>query len=249
MIIGVSGRINSGKDTVGSIVKYWLNWAGKGKAGSYSSYMLMDHWYNPMDWQIKKFADKLKYMTALLTGATLEQLEDREFKNSYLPPCWDIEKQMTECDGNDGVDGYAVMPMTYREFMQKLGTEAIRNGLHSDTWVNALMADYDSSSNWIITDLRFPNEYESIKRKGGICIRVHRSTDIVKEESNEVLTVSFKKDGVPTVSFKEVSQPFAHSSETALDSYKFDYYLNNTGSIEDLVIDVKEMLVHFKLLD
>ena len=222
MIIGVSGRINSGKDTVGSIIKYWLNWAGKGKAGSYSSYMLMDHWYNPMDWQVKKFADKLKYMTALLTGATLEQLEDREFKNSYLPPCWDIEKQMTECDGNDGVDGYAVMPMTYREFMQKLGTEAIRKGLHTDTWVNALMADYDSSSNWIITDLRFPNEYKAIKDKGGITIRVTRPRAVYDS---------------------------LHESETALDSQKFDYYLNNTGSIEDLVIDVRDLLITIKLLE
>ena len=74
--------------------------------------------------------------------------------------------------------------MTYREFLQKLGTEAMRDGLHTNVWVNALFADYiphkkeggfqrsvkDTNGipydfeyeveypNWIITDMRFPNE-------------------------------------------------------------------------------------------
>ena len=220
MIIGISGKIGTGKDTVGSIIKYWLNYADKGKAGSYSSYLLMDHWYNPDDWVIKKFADKLKQIASILTGVSLGKLEDRNFKNSYMPSCWNKVKQMTECDGDDGVDGYSIMPMTYRQFLQELGTEAIRNGLHENTWVNALMQQYDrNESNWIITDVRFPNEYKAIIEAGGIMIRVQR-------------------DGVKDT----------HPSETSLDHHQFDYTLYNSGDMEMLVKQVHQMLTFLKLI-
>jgi hypothetical protein len=143
--------------------------------------------------------------------------------------------------------------MTVRLFLQKLGTEAIRNGLHTNAWVNALFADYKDVKqsedglihekygehditivpnpilwskyypNWIITDLRFPNEFEAIKNRGGLCIQIDRKNSFYCR--------------------------VLHSSDTALDSHKFDYVLNNPGSIDELVEEVKKMLVHFKLLE
>jgi len=73
-----------------------------------------------------------------------------------------------------------------REFLQKLGTNAMRNGLHENVWVNALMCDYKPESykridvvytasslpNWIITDTRFPNELEAGKKHDGITIKI-----------------------------------------------------------------------------
>lgn len=214
--------MGSGKDTVGSIMKYWLNYRSKHKAGSYSSYLLMDHWHNPGDWEVKKFADKLKEVASILTNVPVEKFEDQAFKNSDMPEEWDYIRQMTECDGDEGVDGYAVMPMSYRLFLQKLGTEAIREGLHMDTWINALMSSYhEERSKWIITDLRFPNELDCILAHGGITVRVTRPSTI----------------------------PPVHDSETALDKQKFDYYINNTGSIEDLVIDVRDLLLTLDLIE
>jgi hypothetical protein len=216
MIIAINGRIGSGKDAVGSIIKY-LTYDG---------------------WKIKKFAGKLKQIASLLTGIPEEKFEDQEFKQSNMPEEWNYCKQMFECDENNQ-DGFSMMPMTYREFLQKLGTDAIRNGLHSETWVNALFADYYKSRikyyvedvseykmelpNWIITDLRFSNEFEAVKKHGGICIRVERRD------------------------FNEVPN-WNHPSETALDSYNFDYVLDNFGTIEDLVVEVEKMLKHFKLI-
>jgi hypothetical protein len=244
-LIGISGRIGSGKDTVGLIIQHLLQ--------------------NQTDWKVKKFAGKLKDVASLLTGIPAEQFEDQKFKDSYMNSSWSYFKQITEFDGDEGEDAYTFIRMTYRLFLQKLGTEAIRNGLHPNTWVNALFADYypvaevynlgrDSDSsiwkkgesvnkdiypNWIITDLRFPNEYEAIQSKGGLCIRVERGTQ-----------TAYYSDLPPE------SSPLAHArrgkelhpSETSLNSYKFDYVLDNSSDIESLVKEVEKMLRHFKLL-
>jgi hypothetical protein len=143
--------------------------------------------------------------------------------------------------------------MTYREFLQKLGTEAMRDGLHTNVWVNALFADYfckdcgweeeqkgtiDACSgkhelpNWIITDMRFPNELEAVKEKGGITIRVVRPHGYTNPHTGE---------------YKEMPLSY-HPSETALDDAKFDYEIINDGTIEDLIEKVKEILIKEQII-
>lgn len=218
MILGINGKIGSGKDTVGSIIQYltsdykeiygYLEWVERVKI--YSSFP-----YSP--WKIKKFAGKLKEIAALLTGCTIEQLEDQEFKKETLGFNW----RSGHCIG---------AASTYRELLQLLGTEIMRDKVHPNVWVNALMADYKEQQNydssfsypkWIITDMRFPNEIEAVKAKDGITIRVHR--DIHKGNAHIA--------------------PIPHASETALDDAKFDYEIMNDGTIDDLIQKVKVILV------
>ena len=156
-----------------------------------------------------KFAGKLKDIASHLTGIPIEDFEDQEFKKTNLGPEW-----WTTCD-----EGH--QPMTVRDFLQKLGTDALRNGLHTNVWVNALMADYDEDSNWVITDTRFPNEAQAIKDKGGIVIRVDRP-------------------GVKPIN--------THPSETGLDNWKFDYTIANVSDIFDLKQTVEQILKHADLL-
>ena len=68
--------------------------------------------------------------------------------------------------------------------------------------------------NWVITDMRFPNELEAIKNRDGISIRVNRGPQNSK----------------------------GHESETALDSSIFDYTIDNNSTIEDLIAQVKTIL-------
>ena len=187
-LIGISGKISSGKDLAGKIL-------------------------NDLSGDIfenKKFADKLKDMVCLLIGCTREQLEDREFKEKELGEEW---RQYF----NDDYDLVCEKESTFsslltpRKLLQLLGTEAGRQVIHNNIWVNALFADYDTSSNydsnWIITDVRFPNECQAIKDRGGIVIKINRDSDVVDN----------------------------HSSETALDNYDgFDFVVDNNGSIDDL---------------
>jgi hypothetical protein len=113
------------------------------------------------------------------------------------------------------------MPMTVREFLQKLGTDGLRDGLHGNVWVNALFADYTPTHNWIITDVRFPNEAKAIKDRGGIIIRVDRP--FVKPINN-------------------------HSSEIALDEWNFDYKIGNVSDLKSLAFTVENILLKEKLL-
>ncbi len=121
---------------------------------------------------------------------------------------------------------------TIREFLQLLGTESIRNQLHENIWVNALFADYDKHKhiNWIITDCRFPNEAKAVKDRGGIIVRVNRNDP----------NIGVYPDKFPL-------ERVLHNSETALDDYTFDYTIDNSGTVDELVEKVKEMLKHFKL--
>lgn len=145
------------------------------------------------EWEVRKFSGKLKEVATVLTGIPSGMFESQEFKSMELPG-WD---------------------MTVREFLQRVGTEGIRNGVHPDAWVNALFADYYKHDYWIITDCRFPNEAQAIKDRGGKVVRIVRP-------------------GVSAIN--------AHSSETALDDWDFDYVIHNDGTLEDLMTKALEIL-------
>lgn len=212
MIIGVNGYSGSGKDTVGTIIQY-LNCPNVGNnpiEKVCANYEEHEWWlYEQSDWEIRKFAGKLKDIASHLTGIDIEDFEDQEFKKTNLGREW-----WTTCD-----EGW--QPMTVREFLQKLGTDALRNGLHDNVWVNALMADYTEDSNWIITDTRFANEAMAIKQRGGIILRVDRP-------------------GVKPIN--------DHPSETGLDNWNFDYRIQNLDDIFALKQTVEQILKHAKLL-
>ncbi|MFI1799826.1 hypothetical protein ACH427_21075 [Streptomyces sp. NPDC020379] len=62
-----------------------------------------------------------------------------------------------------------------RELLQRCGTEAGRNNLGPDVWVNALFSDFaDWDRPTVITDVRFPNEAEAIRARGGLLVRIDR---------------------------------------------------------------------------
>jgi hypothetical protein len=248
MIIGINGKIGSGKDTIGSIIQYLTSECGNPNSSKHRSYQEFlnkgggyaprnfDHHY-VSDWEVKKFAGKLKTIASLLTGVPIEKFEDQEFKQKYMSEEWNNPNPVIYENGNK-----AWMPMTYREFLQKLGTEAMRDNLHENVWVNALFADYRiipakfedlkegediltkewEYPKWIITDMRFPNEMDAVYKREGCTIRVVRD---------------YALRGGPE------DPKNIHPSETALDNSHFDYEIINDGTIEDLIEKVREILI------
>ena len=254
MIISISGKIGSGKDTVGSIIQYLTETPNYNTKNSYKKWLILKQFsrHNPNNWQIKKFADKLKDIACMMLSCTREQLEDQEFKKTVLGPEWNFEwyvgwenefLPMTVGKGNRKPNEFAggMYQYTVREFLQKLGTEAMRNVIHENVWVNSLMCDYKPDSytrmsvtyiasklpNWIITDTRFPNELEAVKAKEGITINVIRD---------------YALRGGPEDPKNQ------HPSETALDDAKFDYEIVNDGTIEDLVEKVRLILIELSII-
>lgn len=148
--------------------------------------------------QIKGFSQKLKEMAVILTGIPYEHWEDQEFKKKPLPG-WDMDA---------------------RTFLQKLGTEAIRDGLHKDAWVMAMMADYKDGDYWVIKDCRFMNEYEVVRMYAGVTVQVVRP------------------------GYREVN---SHVSERSLEKVCFDDYIMNDGTIDDLERNVNKFMLNIGL--
>lgn len=144
------------------------------------------------------FAGKLKRFAQELTGH--QDMFSQEGKTLFLPD-WG---------------------MTAGELLQRLGTDAIRDGLHTDAWVLACFAGMRKDQHYIITDCRFPNEAEAIKAKGGFVLRV---------------------EGDPLKQRGDGTRNDAHPSETALDDYQhFDAVIQNTGTLDELRAKVRALL-------
>ena len=145
---------------------------------------------------------------------------------------------------------------TPRLLMQLIGTDLFRDKLLNNIWVNALFADYKSKTiidkniakgfpkveypNWIITDVRFPNELQAIKERNGIVIRVNR-IDKTKCNQQDVNGECM----YPNCDCQNENQ---HESETALDNTEFDYVIDNNSDIPHLIEEVRKMLIHFKII-
>lgn len=279
MLIGISGKINSGKDTVGKIIQY-LVWKSKVEKGelplavySFSDFARETSFgKNQSKVDIKKFADTLKDIVCLLIGCTREQLEDHEFKDTELGEEWwywenSFGKRINYLDNPDystpDSKSRKLVKPTPRLLLQLLGTECGRNIIHPNVWVNALFANYKADKevyyhshteagvnhgltlleypNWIITDVRFPNELEAIKKRGGITIRVNRNPINVVVEGQK-LHVNQEDYN------KHILKKEEHPSEIALDNAEFDYTINNDSSIEDLIHTVSLILKREKII-
>lgn len=102
-----------------------------------------------------------------------------------------------------------------RQYLQRLGTEVGRDIIYTDVWVDATFKDMDPDGKYVVTDMRFPNEYNAILDRGGYCWRVNRPG---------------------------VGPANSHPSEVSLDSHKFDVTIFNDGTIGDLYEKVVETL-------
>lgn len=210
MLIGISGKKQSGKDTVCTIIQliehalYLASYDIEKMSKEHIIDEITEHLElkEPARYGLcprrVAFAGRLKQCAAMILGETLETFESEEGKNSPN------KLGLPDSDGSI---------MTNRKFLQLFGTEVGRQ-INKDIWVKSLIADHENSQlnghrvDWIVTDVRFPNEADAIKEAGGVLIRVNKNSEVVDE----------------------------HPSEIALDNYdKFDYIINNKGSLEDLV--------------
>lgn len=268
MIIGINGYIGSGKDTVGKMIQFldlqnkYPNVPGR---WDFDFFLNGDHDWTG-EWEIKKFAGKLKSIVSLLLDIPVEDLELEEVKQRVLSEEWNwINKGLTFEDKLILIPGIVEQGMedraktlTVRQFLQKLGTDACRNNVHENIWINSLFTDYipdegfeykvrhlgenqlqvleepktydNGYPDWIITDCRFPNEAQAIKDRGGIVIKVDRVT---QADYDLYQIIGFPKN--------------RHSSETSLKDWDFDWIINNGKDLNNLLDETQKMLINFGL--
>ena len=179
MIIGISGKAGSGKDTAAKMLEVLY-------ANPNISYedFINRRYKNFADIQVVHFADTLKETAQVLFRIGEWETNTQEGKKTTIN--W--------------------IGKTVRELLQGIG-QGLRDAIDFDLWVKILFANTEGWSNYIIADVRYPNEIEAIKERNGILLRIDR----------------------------EGAGAGNHSSETALDNYKeWDVHIENNGSIEDL---------------
>lgn len=68
--------------------------------------------------------------------------------------------------------------MTNRQILQKIGTDAMRNGFHNEVWTKMLelkiIKALNQNKKVIITDCRFDNEAALVEKLGGIVMKIQR---------------------------------------------------------------------------
>ena len=223
MIIALGGHMGSGKNTVCDIIQD----------------LCKKH--NRLEFEQKAFAGKLKTIASLLTGIDVKDFEDQEFKKSLLGSEWGTVRTnpINTIPVFENVQFNELMSI--RELLQKLGTDALRDNLHEDVWVNALFSDYKppkmseyNPSNWIITDMRFPNEMGAVVAKGGITIRV------VRPGTKDYFQLKNRNGSITHATL--------HPSETSLDDAKFDYEIINDAGISELIEKVRQILITERII-
>lgn len=138
------------------------------------------------------FAAKLKESASTLFGLTPEFVE--------------AEKRNPNCTITLHVNGEEVgMVLTFRQFLQRYGTEAHRDVFGDNFWVDAaLPLDFDHTGKIVcVTDARFANELQRVLDLGGE-------------------NVFFESDSTEASSVEA-----AHASETSIDPDLITHTLDN----------------------
>ena len=122
--------------------------------------------------------------------------------------------------------------------LQLMGTEAGRDVFHPDLWVHTVMRRCENApwNNYVIADVRFPNEINAIVKSGGKVIRVRRGDEpewySLARECN-----AFDKQEIMRNAYPEV-----HFSEWAWIGAHYDIVMDNNCSLDELTVRVDKLV-------
>lgn len=151
------------------------------------------------------------------------------FIMKFADPIYDIEESAYHLAGLGSPEKY---PKSMRRgFLQFIGTEWGRKVIDPNIWINVMdekLSRADSkhvSANLFVTDVRFPNEAELLRKHGFKIIRVNRPLDARLQAGATNLD---------------------HESETVLDNYDFDCVINNDNGYSELYQKLEKTIERFK---
>lgn len=120
------------------------------------------------------YARKLKESVAVLFGVSLAYIE--QAKNDPAARVFIYDRR-----GNGA-------EYSFRQFLQRYGTESHRDVLGQDIWLDAALpldGDY-SDALYVVTDVRFPNEKQRVEELDGLTVYVHGPNEAPAEHASEV---------------------------------------------------------------
>lgn len=116
-----------------------------------------------------------------------------------------------------------------RELLQELGTHL--KSIDCEVWIRAITTKMEPNVQYIITDVRYHDEFDALKKLGFIGVYV----DSPRELRIERLKM---RDGGHNVSSEN------HKAESQITSLreKCDYEVNNVGTVSDLKVQIDEIM-------
>ena len=275
MILSISGKIGSGKDTVGNILQILIDMPHFSNKAVIEYLDKKDINYS---YENKKFADKLKDIVCLLIGCTKEQLEDRDFKEISLGEEWTrysvangfwshsdnnpSHKRMdskqcskAEYENEVKVNWQTAYKTVYtpRLLLQHIGTELFRNQIIDGIWVNALMSEYTLKRELVGTTPENIQWGEVYPNWIITDTRFPNELQAVKDKGGINIRVNRPKErelilrnATSIIDTRKTLEP-EHKSETVLDNAEFDYVILNNGTIEDLVNECRNIIKDYKI--
>lgn len=105
---------------------------------------------------------------------------------------------------------------TCREFMQKMGTEFGREMIYDNIWVDSCIVRMSAFERAAISDVRFDNEANAIRERGGYIIHVDRPSIRIEQS--------------------------AHVSEKGIDPSLIDFSILNDQSLDNLYAQIEKTM-------
>jgi hypothetical protein len=156
----------------------------------------------------------------LLEGRTAEAREWRE----QVDPWWAERLDMPT--------------LTPRWVLQYWGTEVARKSFHDDIWIASLENKLrNSKDNIVISDCRFPNEIQAIKKAGGQIVWVQRGA--LPEWYDDAVSANQGHNiGINNMKLRKI-----HASEWAWLGNEFNHVIDNNGNIDELFKQAQSLVV------
>jgi hypothetical protein len=166
----------------------------------------------------RKFSGKDTLGNFLVNEYGYERMAYADALKECVRAIFDFDDDQLYGSRKEEIDDY--WQLTPRQVLQFVGTDLFRNHIHElmpemgkNIWINVLKRKISNklkknpNVKIVVTDIRFPNELDTIKELGGITIKLER---------NNLLSSD------------------THESEILIDNLKTDYVLSNNSTVEQL---------------
>lgn len=241
MKIAIVGRKGSGKDTTASFIRYFVlggidvstlpdDNKKEDKNYIFRSIMKMS---NNSDISIIRFADSLKDFLSFIYKIPREHFEYPYKNNIFYRKDYDVQKIVRCLNGvsyrgtdikpfqpNDDIKNYA----SIRTIMQ-LESEKFKKGFGEDFFIKQLFKKMNQSV-VIVPDCRFNNEFEALRDKGFIFIKIRNPNEEKDSHNSENQAVNI------------ADEHFDYVIDNNEDLEKLFYICKNiAGDLKDMLID------------
>ena len=127
--------------------------------------------------------------------------------------------------------------LTPRWVLQYWGTEVCRHGFHDDIWIASLEKKlHDNNQDLVISDARFPNEFDMLKKFHAqlVWVKRHPFPDWYYD------ACAANQGSMETQ--QKLQQKNIHASETSWVGYKFDHEIENDFTLPYLYRRIDEII-------